>query len=70
MYLVVRVMYFVRDSVVQDMTPELLPKILPWIIKGLQDGDDDVRAVAAASLIPATEALPKVMGDQVSICVG
>uniref|UniRef100_A0A4W3KDG6 B-TFIID TATA-box binding protein associated factor 1 n=1 Tax=Callorhinchus milii TaxID=7868 RepID=A0A4W3KDG6_CALMI len=41
----------------QDLIETLLPKVLPAIIEGLQDLDDDVRAVAAAALVPVVESL-------------
>jgi len=51
----------------QDMAKELLPDILPWILKGLQDGDDDVRAVAAAALLPVAEELGNSFQEEVSL---
>ena len=47
------------------MAKELLPFILPWILNGLQDGDDDVRAVAAAALLPVAEELGTTFQEQV-----
>lgn len=47
------------------MATELLPHTLPWILKGLQDGDDDVRAVAAAALLPVAEFLGTTFPNQV-----
>ncbi|XP_053244740.1 TATA-binding protein-associated factor 172 isoform X4 [Podarcis raffonei] len=44
-------------AVRQDLIDTLLPKVLPAITEGLQDLDDDVRAVAAASLVPVVESL-------------
>ncbi|XP_075830034.1 TATA-binding protein-associated factor 172 isoform X1 [Microtus pennsylvanicus] len=44
-------------AVRQDVINTLLPKVLTRIIEGLQDLDDDVRAVAAASLVPVVENL-------------
>ena len=38
-------------TLLQDVINTLLPKVLTRIIEGLQDLDDDVRAVAAASLV-------------------
>ncbi|KAM8924786.1 TATA-binding protein-associated factor 172 [Pelodytes ibericus] len=49
----------------QDLIKALLPKVLPAIIEGLQDLDDDVRAVAAASLVPVVDSLVKVQFKQV-----
>ena len=48
------------------MAKELLPDTIPWILKGLQDGDDDVRAVAAAALLPVAEDLGNYFQDEVS----
>ncbi|XP_071987194.1 TATA-binding protein-associated factor 172 isoform X2 [Engystomops pustulosus] len=49
----------------QDLIKTLLPKALPAIIRGLQDLDDDVRAVAAASLVPVVDSLVKLQFKQV-----
>ncbi|XP_077114676.1 TATA-binding protein-associated factor 172 isoform X1 [Ranitomeya variabilis] len=49
----------------QDLIKTLLPKALPAIIEGLQDLDDDVRAVAAASLVPVVDSLVKIQFKQV-----
>ncbi|XP_075699360.1 TATA-binding protein-associated factor 172 isoform X4 [Rhinoderma darwinii] len=49
----------------QDLIKTLLPKALPAIIEGLQDLDDDVRAVAAASLVPVVDSLVKLQFKQV-----
>ncbi|KAM4703865.1 TATA-binding protein-associated factor 172 [Rhinophrynus dorsalis] len=49
----------------QDLIKTLLPKALPAIIEGLQDFDDDVRAVAAASLVPVVDSLVKLQFKQV-----
>ena len=51
------------------MTVELLPHILPWILRGLQDGDDDVRAVAAAALLPVTDVLTSHFPQEVNLIV-
>ena len=48
------------------MTPELLPGVLPAIYDGIQDRDDDVRAVAAATLVPVTDTLIAVLPQQVT----
>lgn len=40
--------------------------VLQAIFYGLQDPDDDVRAVAAASLIPVSQQLACIMPDMVS----
>nr|XP_048714523.1 TATA-binding protein-associated factor 172 isoform X5 [Caretta caretta] len=49
----------------QDTINTLLPKVLPAIIEGLQDLDDDVRAVAAASLVPVVESLVHLQSQKV-----
>lgn len=53
-------------GVLQDLIKILLPKALPAITEGLQDLDDDVRAVAAASLVPIVDSLVKLQFKQVS----
>ncbi len=40
-----------------DASKQLLPLALPSITRGLQDGDDDVRAAAAEALVPVAGAL-------------
>ena len=50
---------------VQDLTSILLPMVVPGIFASLQDPDDDVRAVAAASLIPVADKLVISMPHQV-----
>lgn len=50
----------------QDLIDTLLPKVLPAITEGLQDLDDDVRAVAAASLVPVVESLVYLQLQNVS----
>ncbi|XP_032626165.1 TATA-binding protein-associated factor 172 isoform X1 [Chelonoidis abingdonii] len=52
-------------AVRQDMINTLLPEVLPAIIEGLQDLDDDVRAVAAASLVPVVESLVHLQSQKV-----
>lgn len=49
----------------QDLISALLPRVLPAITVGLQDLDDDVRAVAAASLIPVVEGLVQLLPNKV-----
>lgn len=51
----------------QDVINTLLPKVLTKIIEGLQDLDDDVRAVAAASLVPVVESLVYLQTQKVSL---
>lgn len=48
------------------MTDELLRVCLPFIVSGLEDVDDDVRAVAAAALIPVTGILTESYPERVS----
>lgn len=45
----------------QDLISVLLPRVLPAITLGLQDLDDDVRAVAASALIPVVEGLVQLL---------
>nr|XP_054762418.1 TATA-binding protein-associated factor 172-like [Lytechinus pictus] len=52
-------------AVRKEMTEVLLPAVLPSIIQGLQDVDDDVRAVSAAALLPVTQVLIKTSPQQV-----
>lgn len=49
----------------QDLISVLLPRVLPAITVGLQDLDDDVRAVAAAALIPVVEGLVQLLPSKV-----
>ncbi|CAH1794395.1 unnamed protein product [Owenia fusiformis] len=44
-------------AVRQDMTSQLLPSVMWAVYAGLNDGDDDVRAVAAAALLPVIDSL-------------
>ncbi|XP_063818105.1 TATA-binding protein-associated factor 172 isoform X2 [Pseudophryne corroboree] len=57
-------------AVRQDLIKTLLPKALPAIIEGLQDLDDDVRAVAAASLVPVVDSLVRLQFKQVPFILG
>ena len=44
--------------------------MLPAILNGLQDQYDDVRAIAAASLIPVAKQLPTLLPEKVILnCV-
>ncbi|XP_029465800.1 TATA-binding protein-associated factor 172 [Rhinatrema bivittatum] len=54
----------------QDMIKTLLPKVLPAVTEGLQDLDDDVRAVAASSLVPVVENLVVLQSKQVPFILG
>ncbi|XP_039995012.1 TATA-binding protein-associated factor 172 [Xiphias gladius] len=56
-------------AVRQDLISVLLPRVLPAITVGLQDLDDDVRAVAAASLIPVVEGLVQLLPNKVPFIV-
>ncbi|KAM9476591.1 TATA-binding protein-associated factor 172 isoform 2-T2 [Clarias gariepinus] len=53
----------------QDLISQLLPRVLPAITEGLQDLDDDVRAVAAAALIPVVEGLVQLQPAKVPFIV-
>ena len=41
----------------KEMLPQLLSRVLPACINGLEDRDDDVRAVAAEAMTPAAAAI-------------
>uniref|UniRef100_A0AAQ5ZLK0 BTAF1 RNA polymerase II, B-TFIID transcription factor-associated n=1 Tax=Amphiprion ocellaris TaxID=80972 RepID=A0AAQ5ZLK0_AMPOC len=56
-------------AVRQDLIAVLLPRVLPAITEGLQDLDDDVRAVAAAALIPVVEGLVQLQPNKVPFIV-
>eukprot|EP00064_Thunnus_orientalis_P002982 superscaffoldBa00000234_g2990 len=56
-------------AVRQDLISVLLPRVLPAITVGLQDLDDDVRAVAAAALIPVVEGLVQLLPSKVPFIV-
>ncbi|XP_069001339.1 TATA-binding protein-associated factor 172 [Embiotoca jacksoni] len=56
-------------AVRQDLIAVLLPRVLPAITEGLQDLDDDVRAVAAASLIPVVKGLVQLLPNKVPFIV-
>ncbi|MGH0142790.1 UNVERIFIED_CONTAM: hypothetical protein FKN15_077055 [Acipenser sinensis] len=53
----------------QDLIGALLPKVLPAVTEGLQDLDDDVRAVAAAALIPVVDGLVHLQAIKVPFIV-
>ncbi|TNN37598.1 TATA-binding protein-associated factor 172 [Liparis tanakae] len=53
----------------EDLISVFLPRVLPAITVGLQDLDDDVRAVAAASLIPVVEGLMQLLPHTVPFIV-
>ncbi|XP_005991591.1 TATA-binding protein-associated factor 172 isoform X2 [Latimeria chalumnae] len=56
-------------AVRQDVIETLLPKVLPAVVEGLQDLDDDVRAVAAASLVPVVKSLVQLQASKVPFIV-
>uniref|UniRef100_A0A665UB46 BTAF1 RNA polymerase II, B-TFIID transcription factor-associated n=1 Tax=Echeneis naucrates TaxID=173247 RepID=A0A665UB46_ECHNA len=56
-------------AVRQDLISVLLPRVLPAVTIGLQDLDDDVRAVAAAALIPVVEGLVQLLPNKVPFIV-
>ncbi|XP_052070007.1 TATA-binding protein-associated factor 172-like [Mytilus californianus] len=56
-------------AVRQDMTEIILPTILPSLFCGIQDISDDVRAVAAAALVPVANSLITLMPLQVPLIV-
>lgn len=56
-------------AVRQDLISMLLPRVLPAVTVGLQDLDDDVRAVAAAALIPVVEGLVQLLPSKVPFIV-
>uniref|UniRef100_A0A671UYF7 B-TFIID TATA-box binding protein associated factor 1 n=1 Tax=Sparus aurata TaxID=8175 RepID=A0A671UYF7_SPAAU len=56
-------------AVRQDLISALLPRVLPAITVGLQDLDDDVRAVAASALIPVVEGLVQLLPNKVPFIV-
>ncbi|KAI3362605.1 hypothetical protein L3Q82_001692 [Scortum barcoo] len=56
-------------AVRQDLISVLLPRVLPAVTEGLQDLDDDVRAVAASALIPVVEGLVQLLPNKVPFIV-
>lgn len=50
-------------AVRQEMLPDLLGLVLPACKAGLEDPDDDVRAVAADALIPTASAIVSLSGE-------
>ncbi|XP_027030782.2 TATA-binding protein-associated factor 172 [Tachysurus fulvidraco] len=56
-------------AVRQDLISQLLPRVLPAVTEGLQDLDDDVRAVAAAALIPVVDGLVQLQPAKVPFIV-
>lgn len=66
-YLILSLCVFVCVS--QDLISSLLPRVLPAVTEGLQDLDDDVRAVAASALIPVVEGLVQLLPNEVRTAV-
>ncbi|KAJ0979707.1 hypothetical protein J5N97_015181 [Dioscorea zingiberensis] len=56
-------------AVRREMLQELLVDVLPACKAGLQDADDDVRAVAAEALIPAASAIVSLKGQPLQTIV-
>ncbi|XP_010780270.1 TATA-binding protein-associated factor 172-like [Notothenia coriiceps] len=56
-------------AVRKDLISVLLPRVLTAITEGLQDLDDDVRAVAASALIPVVEGLVQQLPNEVPFIV-
>ena len=50
----------------KDLASNLLPLVGDSILKGLQDPDDDVRAVAASALLPVADQLHVTFAEKVS----
>ena len=48
----------------QDLWPELLPSVYPYLFQGLQDGVDDVSAVAAAALVPQAHSVVQLLAPE------
>ncbi|XP_065898514.1 TATA-binding protein-associated factor 172-like isoform X2 [Dysidea avara] len=48
----------------------LLPLLMPAILDGLQDQYDDVRAIAAAALLPVARKLPSLLPEKILNVVG
>lgn len=48
-----------------DLSESLLPVVGDSILKGLQDTDDDVKAVAAGALLPVANKLHKILEDKI-----
>lgn len=47
-----------------DIIPHILPSLLPVIMRGLSDEDDDVRAAAAEALLPISDVVIAQAPDQ------
>jgi len=43
--------------------------VIPAILSGLKDQNDDVRAIAAAALLPVARKLPSLLPDKVSVLI-
>ena len=56
-------------AVRKDMTAQLLPLVLSPLTTGLEDCDDDVRAVSATAMLPVVDQMLKLSVDKVNhIC--
>ncbi|XP_074648298.1 TATA-binding protein-associated factor 172-like [Tubulanus polymorphus] len=53
-------------AVRQDLCKSFLSSVLPFVFNGLKDADDDVRAVAAATLVPIVNDLISILPQQIS----
>ena len=53
----------------KDLSESLLPLLSSSILRGLQDVDDDVRAVAASALLPVASQLHRVLPGKVPFYV-
>jgi TATA-binding protein-associated factor len=51
----------------KDMTDQLLPVVLSPLITGLEDCDDDVRAVSATAMLPVVDQMLSMSSDQVTM---
>ena len=58
-YVVISVLHIQVDAAT------LLPLLMPAILDGLQDQYDDVRAIAAAALLPVARKLPSLLPEKV-----
>ena len=53
----------------QDLSHSLLPVVADSILNGLRDQEDDVRTVAATSLLPVADKLYTILRDKVCTCM-
>jgi hypothetical protein len=54
---------------VQDLVASLLPLVMPSVQSGFCDKDDDVRAVAAAALVPVVNYVVRLLADEVNVAM-